>query len=136
PADPGQSSGGESNEPQPEAEPPQSKSAASPQVPADPNSADSQAAAESPTDEVPPPEEEQGEAPATPAGQLTAAEPPADGEPPAGSATVPASNTREGLMSKEEALKLLQAVRDRDMLRRLRQEQRERARRVPVERDW
>ena len=39
-------------------------------------------------------------------------------------------------MSKEEALKMLQAVRDRDMLRRLRQEQTERSRHVPVDRDW
>ena len=40
------------------------------------------------------------------------------------------------VMTKEEALKMLQAVRDRDMLRRLRQEQIERSRHVPVDRDW
>ncbi len=39
-------------------------------------------------------------------------------------------------MSQEEALKMLQAVRDRDMLRRIRREQLERSRRVRVERDW
>ena len=39
-------------------------------------------------------------------------------------------------MSKEEALKMLQAVRDRDMLRRLRQEKAERSRHIPVDRDW
>jgi len=41
-----------------------------------------------------------------------------------------------GVMSRQEALKLLQAVRDRDMIRRLRQQQRERSRRVQVEKDW
>jgi len=40
------------------------------------------------------------------------------------------------MMSRQEALKLLQAVRDRDMLRRLRQRQRQRQRRVNVEKDW
>jgi len=39
-------------------------------------------------------------------------------------------------MSRQEALKLLQAVRDRDMLRRLQQQQRQRNRRVRVEKDW
>ncbi len=39
-------------------------------------------------------------------------------------------------MTKQEALKMLQSVRDRDMLRRLRQEQFERRRHVPTERDW
>ncbi len=43
---------------------------------------------------------------------------------------------KEGVLSKEEAFKMLQAVRDRDMLRRLRQEQIERQMRVPTERDW
>lgn len=39
-------------------------------------------------------------------------------------------------MSPLEALKLLQSVRDRDMLRRIRRERIEMLRRVPVERDW
>lgn len=39
-------------------------------------------------------------------------------------------------MTREEALKMLQAVRDRDMLRRFGREQRERSRQIPVERDW
>jgi Ca-activated chloride channel family protein len=39
-------------------------------------------------------------------------------------------------MTREEALKMLQAVRDRDMLRRFGKEQRERSRQIPVERDW
>ncbi len=41
-----------------------------------------------------------------------------------------------GMMTREEAMKMLQSVRDRDLLRRLLKEQRERARRVPVQRDW
>ena len=39
-------------------------------------------------------------------------------------------------MTREEALKMLQAVRDRDMLRRLRQERQERSRHIEVEKDW
>ena len=39
-------------------------------------------------------------------------------------------------MSRQEALKLLQSVRDRDMIRRIRQQQRQRPRRVQVEKDW
>ncbi|TWU39949.1 hypothetical protein Q31b_32650 [Novipirellula aureliae] len=51
-------------------------------------------------------------------------------------AAVADSTVKEGLLSKEEALKMLQAVRDRDMLRRLRKEQLERSMRVPTDRDW
>ena len=40
------------------------------------------------------------------------------------------------MMTRQEALKLLQAVRDRDMIRRYQQRQRQRQRRVPVEKDW
>ena len=39
-------------------------------------------------------------------------------------------------MTEEEARKLLQSIRDRDMVRRLRKQAAERALRVPVERDW
>ena len=45
-------------------------------------------------------------------------------------------NDESGLMTKQEALKLLQAVRDRDMIRRLKQQQQQRQRRVRVDRDW
>ena len=40
------------------------------------------------------------------------------------------------MMTRQEALKLLQSVRDRDMIRRFQQRQRQRQRRVPVEKDW
>jgi Ca-activated chloride channel homolog len=50
--------------------------------------------------------------------------------------TKPDSNAKPTLLSKEEAMKMLQAVRDRDMLRRLKQEQLERSRRINVDRDW
>ncbi len=46
------------------------------------------------------------------------------------------NDQNSGTMTRQEALKLLQAVRDRDMLRRLRQQQRQRRNRVPVEKDW
>lgn len=71
-----------------------------------------------------------------PTGELTAAEGQDDQEP-NGSVVMADPNVKDdGLMTKEEALKMLQAVRDRDMLRRLRQQQRERSRNVPVDRDW
>ncbi len=43
---------------------------------------------------------------------------------------------KEGLMTREEALKMLQSVRDREMLRKLRLERQQRSRHIPVERDW
>ena len=46
------------------------------------------------------------------------------------------SQAGDGLMTREEALKMLQSVRDRDMLRRLQQQRRQRIRRVPVDKDW
>ena len=71
-----------------------------------------------------------------PSGELSAAgEQDASGEP-TGAVAMADPNAQDGVMSKEEALKMLQAVRDRDMLRRLRQEQLERSRHVPVDRDW
>lgn len=56
---------------------------------------------------------------------------------PAGSAGVASGLEQDsGMMSKQEALKLLQAVRDRDMLRRLKQRQRQSQRRIKVDKDW
>ena len=72
---------------------------------------------------------------AVPTGELTAAGEQDENGDPAGSVAMADPNL-DGQMSKEEALKMLQAVRDRDMLRRLRQEQTERSRHVPVDKDW
>ena len=85
-------------------------------------------------------EEETGDqteqnAQAVPTGDLTAGQQD-ESEEPTGSVAIADPHTEEGVMSKEEALKMLQAVRDRDMLRRLRQEQTQRSRHVPVDRDW
>lgn len=80
-------------------------------------------------------EEETADPGASPSsGELTAADPAAR----AGAAETTSDENEAGrqAMSREEALKLLQAVRDRDMLRRLQRQQLERSRRVPVERDW
>ena len=44
--------------------------------------------------------------------------------------------TPPGVMTREEANKMLQAIRDRDMLRRMRKKQFERRRHIPVEKDW
>ena len=80
-------------------------------------------------------EEENAELQEIPQGKLsTANEQDQDHQPARAAMADP--NAKDGLMSKEEALKMLQAVRDRDMLRRLRQEQAERSRHVPVDRDW
>ncbi len=84
----------------------------------------------------PSPSEEDAQEQEVPAGELSAAgeQEQQQGEPRAAAMADP--GTDDGLMSKEEALKMLQAVRDRDMLRRLRQQQAERSRHVPVDRDW
>ena len=80
-------------------------------------------------------EEEVEQSQEIPQGELSAAggQEHDQGEP---RAAIADANADDGLMSKEEALKMLQAVRDRDMLRRLRQQQAERSRHVPVDRDW
>ncbi len=72
-----------------------------------------------------------------PTGELTAAnesDQPGDHSP--GSAVAVPGDVDDGIMTRQEALKLLQSVRDRDMLRRLRKQQQQRTRRVPVEKDW
>jgi Ca-activated chloride channel family protein len=73
---------------------------------------------------------------AVPAGELTAADQQQASDKPRGQVATSDPNAKDGLMTKQEALKMLQAVRDRDMLRRLRQEQEQRSRRVRVDRDW
>ena len=91
---------------------------------------DDQAASEAEVDE-------QGEKDQpVPTGQLTAAGEKDENGKPAGSVTMADPNVKDGMMTKEAALKMLQAVRDRDMLRRLQQERLERSRHVPVDRDW
>jgi Ca-activated chloride channel family protein len=69
-----------------------------------------------------------------PSGQLKAATEQEAGDKPRGA--VASADAKPELMSKEEALKMLQSVRDRDMLRRLRQEQIEKSRHISTERDW
>ncbi|WP_162006711.1 VWA domain-containing protein [Roseimaritima sediminicola] len=78
--------------------------------------------------------DEQGDA-ADPRGQLAAA---GDGDGQETESGGGAVNMGQGteMMSREEAMKLLQAVRDREMLRRVRKEMAERRRHRPVERDW
>ena len=53
-----------------------------------------------------------------------------DGQQPVGT---PFDSTEQ--MTKQEAQKMLQAIRDRDMLRRLRRQSQQRARRIPVDRE-
>lgn len=81
-------------------------------------------------------DEKDGKNQSVPTGQLTAAGEQDESGKPNGSVAMADPNATEGMMTKEEALKMLQAVRDRDMLRRLQQERLERSRHVPVDRDW
>ena len=71
-----------------------------------------------------------------PMGDLTSAEQADEDARANGSITMTDPNSEDGLMTKEEALKMLQAVRDNDMLRRLKRQHQERSRHIPVERDW
>ena len=45
-------------------------------------------------------------------------------------------SSQDGEMTQQEADKMLQAIRDRDMIRRLRRQAVERNQHVPVDRDW
>lgn len=90
---------------------------------------DSQSAQESAADD---PSERKDDV--IPSGELKSASEQHQNEGPQGTVNVPSGD--EELMTREEALKMLQSVRDRDMLRRLRQEQAERSRHVPTDRDW
>ncbi len=71
-----------------------------------------------------------------PQGDLTAADPAAQPDPATAAAERSQEDPNGGRMTREEALKMLQAVRDRDMLRRWQHERSERGRRQVVERDW
>lgn len=83
-----------------------------------------------------PSDNQESENQAVPSGELKSAnEENADKKPAATIGNQDPEN-REGMMTREEALKMLQAVRDRDMLRRMQQQRQERSRRVTVERDW
>ncbi|QDS96514.1 hypothetical protein FF011L_53260 [Roseimaritima multifibrata] len=80
--------------------------------------------------------EEEAEQQEIPSGDLKPVGELDENQKPTGSVAMEDLNAEETPMSKEEALKMLQAVRDRDMLRRLRAEQIERRRHVPTDRDW
>lgn len=73
---------------------------------------------------------------AVPAGELTPAGEQESDAHPDDRVTVDDPNTKEQPMTTQEALKMLQAVRDRDMLRRLQHERAERSRHITVDRDW
>ena len=78
-------------------------------------------------------EGEEDESDTTPSGELTAVNETTEqsGEKPEEPVAVMSDR-----MTEEEARKLLQSIRDRDMLRRLRRQAADRALRMPVERDW
>lgn len=82
------------------------------------------------------PDEEEAKNQPVPAGDLKAADQQNEDKKPVGSGAMADPTARDGLMTREEALKMLQSVRDRDMLRRMQQQRQERSRHVPVDRDW
>ena len=83
------------------------------------------------------PEEQDAKDQPVPAGDLKADdEQDEKSRKPVGSGAMADLKAKEGLMTREEALKMLQSVRDRDMLRRMQQLRQERSRHVPVDRDW
>ncbi|TWT63395.1 tetratricopeptide repeat protein [Rubinisphaera italica] len=122
---------GEQNEqPQPEQDPSQSMNPQS-KSPKDQAKPEEQSPGEK-SEEEPSSKEDQP----VPSGELKAANEEDQSQQPSGQVGVNDPNAKETPMSKEEALKMLQAVRDRDFLRRLRQEQKERRRHIPTDRDW
>ncbi|QDU56927.1 prolipoprotein diacylglyceryl transferase [Aeoliella mucimassa] len=70
-----------------------------------------------------------------PQGELSAAESQEDSSSEAAEGQT-VQGVKEGEMTEEEAEKMLQAIRDREMLRRLRRQAAERDRHIPVDRDW
>ena len=82
------------------------------------------------------PEEQEAKHQPVPDGELKSAGDQEENRKPGGSAAKANPKAKDGLMTREEALKMLQAVRDRDMLRRMQQQRQERSRHVSVERDW
>ncbi|MBC7968249.1 MAG: hypothetical protein H7Z17_20270 [Fuerstia sp.] len=88
-----------------------------------------------PNEDAAPEEQEEKNQP-VPAGDLKAAGQQDENKKSDDSEAIAEPNVKDGLMTREEALKMLQSVRDRDMLRRMQQQRRERSRHVPVDRDW
>lgn len=88
------------------------------------------------TDEPTSEEDRQAEVQAVPAGELTAADQQQVSNRTTGQVASGDADAKDGRMTKQEALKMLQAIRDRDMLRRLKQEQEQRSRHITVDRDW
>jgi len=82
------------------------------------------------------PEEQDAKNQPVPTGDLKAASEQEQNKKPEGAVGMTDPNAKDGLMTREEALKMLQSVRDRDMLRRMQQQRQERSRRVPVDKDW
>ncbi len=77
--------------------------------------------------------QEDGTTPQATDGELKPTDPNAESQPGVAAGT---AQSDEGSMTLEEALKMLQAVRDRDLLRRMQQERRQQSQRYNVERDW
>lgn len=66
--------------------------------------------------------------------EANSSEKPPEGTPVAGQSTAELKDGKN--MSKEEAAKMLQAIRDRDLLRRIQQLRKEQMQRRPVDKDW
>jgi Ca-activated chloride channel homolog len=81
-------------------------------------------------------DQSQGDEQSSPSGELKPVTEDDGSDQPAGQVGIDDGKSEVVPMSKDEALKMLQAVRDRDMIRRLRAEQIERSMHVPTDRDW
>ncbi len=100
------------------------------------NSSNDEPGKEEPGKEQQGKEEQEKEGKKPPAGELTSENQQDQKETDAAEAVAQEGEEKMKLMTNQEALKMLQAVRDRDMLRRFQLQQRERSRRIPVDKDW
>ncbi|GAA4472249.1 hypothetical protein [Novipirellula rosea] len=87
-----------------------------------------------PSDAEPQPTEAAESDPSKTEGELSAVN--GQNENDAASEEDPQKPTAIGVMTKDEAQKMLQAIRDREMLRRMQTEREQRRRQVPVDKDW
>ncbi|GAA5506861.1 hypothetical protein Rcae01_02314 [Novipirellula caenicola] len=87
-----------------------------------------------PSDAEPQPTEAAESDPSKTEGELSAVN--GQNENDAASEDDPQKPTAIGVMTKDEAQKMLQAIRDREMLRRMQTEREQRRRQVPVDKDW
>ncbi len=133
-ADNDQGQSGDSQSMQPDADPGPALSPENPnsnQSPASPADDNSDA---DPSDAAPQPTEAAESEPSKTEGELSAVNGQNDNK--AADEHDPQKPAAVGVMTQDEANKMLQAIRDREMLRRMQTEREQRRRQVPVDKDW